>query len=152
MRLSERNKQPIYYALYDGTEQTTDENGLYTGENPPKYKPVVCERMVVGINAGSAFLEQFGINDGFSVKVATDDISCPIDTASVIWLGLGEVNNYNESCNYSDGDMAIIDGKPMRYEDGDEPKWAEVPYTHAVVRVSKSMGYITYLLKEVTVS
>lgn len=152
MRLSERNKQPVYYALYQSTELVKDENDLYTGEAVPVYAPVACERMVVGINTGSAVLEQFGINDSFSVKLATDNTDCPIDTSSVMWLGLGYINKYVDGRTYRDGDIAIKNGKIQKYVDGEKPEWNEVPYNHAVVRVSKSLGYITYLVKDVSVS
>lgn len=153
MRLSERNKSPIYYAVYDGTEKTTTTDGLYTGENPAKYKPVVLSYMVVGLASGSAMLEQFGINDSFSVKLATDDTDCPIDTSSVVWLGLPVLYPYNENRTYKDGDRVIKDGKIVERATEDKKEvWNEVPYTHAVVRASKSFGYITYLLKEVEVS
>lgn len=151
MRLSERNKQPVYYALYEGTEETVDENGLYTGENPPVYSAPALAEMVVGLNTGSALLEQFGINDSYSVKLATDDTSLAIDASSVLWLGLGYVAKYADGRAYKTGDLAIKDGKMMRY-DADAEEWNELPHTHAVVRVSKSFGYITYLVKEVSVS
>lgn len=152
MRLSERNKQPVYYALYQSTEETKDSNGLYTGENVPVYSAVACERMVVGINTGSAVLEQFGINDGFSVKLACDNTDCPIDTSSVLWLGMGYISPYIAGRAYLDGAIAIKDGKIQRFTAGNPGTWSAVPYNHVVVRVSKSLGYITYLVKDVSVS
>ena len=153
MRLSERNKSPIYYALYTGTQITTDANGFYTGENPPTYGNVVKDYMVVGLNTGTALLEQFGIADSYSVKLATDDPTCPIDEASVLWLDMGDLEAYSQQTVYADGAVAIKDGKIMvKSTSSGAAVWTEVPYTHAVVRVSKSKGYITYLLKSVDVT
>lgn len=149
MRLSDRNKQPVYYALYQGKQSTVDANGLYTGENVPVYSTPALADMVVGLNSGSALLEQFGISDSYSVKLATDDTDLAISTSSVLWLGLGTIGAYASGRSYGEGDLAIKDGTIKRLKNG---AWAEVPYTHAVVRVSKSFGYITYLVKEVSVS
>lgn len=151
MRLSERNKSPIYYALYTGKTKTTDANGLYTGENPPTYGNVVMEYMVQGVPSGTALLEQFGITDSYSVKLVTDDTSCPIDEATVLWIGFDVLPAYSSSSTYANGDITVKDGKIMRYVLS-SGTWAEVPYTHAVVRASPSKGYITYLLKSVDVT
>lgn len=147
-RLNERNKSEVYYALYEG-KQPTYEDELYTGENVPTYSDVVEARMVVGIVTGAADLEQYGITDSYSVKLVTDDVDCPIDTDSVMWVAQGYIAPYDESYGYLPGDKCIKDGRIVRYESG---SWEEVPHTHVVIRVAKSFGYITYLLKEVQVS
>lgn len=150
-RLNERNKTYVYYALLKELETGVDADGLYTGENIPVYDTPVQARMVVGLTTGAATLQQFGIEDGYAVKVVTDELDCPIDTSSVVWLCLGDVEPYDAEKTYSSKDYAIKDGKIMRY-DLISDTWSEVPYTHWVQRVSKSFGYITYLLKEAEVS
>ena len=149
-RLSERNKRPVYYALYEGITETSEDE-LYTGENIPQYSDVVLERMVVGPNSGTAALEQFGIYDPFSVKIYTDNESCRIDTSSVLWLGFDALKGYDSSETYSDGDTVIKNGKIVRYN-ADDDLFEDVPHTHIVQRVNKSFGYISYLAKEVEVS
>lgn len=148
-RLSERNKVPVYYATYDGVVDTT-EDGLYTGENLPQYSAPTMARMVVGLNSGSAMLEQFGIYDPFSVKITTDDESCPISTSSILWLNLGELAEYDPETTYAEGDTVIKDGKIEKLNAAEE--WEEVPHTHIVRQVAKSFGYISYLAKEVEVT
>ena len=148
-RLSERNKVPVYYRTYDGT-QDAQVDGLYTGENEPQYSDTVKERMVVGLNSGSAALEQFGIYDPFSVKITTDREDCPIDTSSILWLGFGDIEDYDETATYETGNIVIKDGVIVSYTESGA--WEEVPHTHVVQRVQKSFGYVSYLAKEVEVS
>lgn len=149
-RLNERNKTDVCYALYEDTTITQDE-GLYTGENIPQYGEAQVARMVVGIVTGTAALEQYGIEDGYAIKIVTDDTDCPITTASVLWLALGDVAPYDASVAYVDKQCAIKDGKVQRY-DFSSDSWKVVPHTHVVTRVAKSFGYITYLAKEVSVT
>lgn len=153
-RLNERNKSYVYYAPCTGktitmTDDTQD--ALYTGENPPTYGNVVEARMVVGIATGNALLEDFGINNSYAVKLVTDDVDCPIDEESVMWIAIGKVPEYSANETYVDKALAIKSGKIQRY-DSVHDTWSEVPYTHVVTRVAKSFGYITYLLQEVDVS
>lgn len=149
-RLNERNKTYVYYSLYKGVRVGRDES-LYTGENIPYYSLPVKARMVVGLTTGLAALEQFGITDGYAVKVVTDETDCPVDTASVFWLCLGDLPVYDSTEQYITGDVVLKDGYPQKY-DSSTQTWSGVPYTHIVQRVSKSFGYITYLLKDVEVS
>ena len=146
-RLNERNKTYVYYMPFKGQEQTTDADGLYTGENVPTYDKVVEARMVVGIATGSAALEEFGINDGYAIKVVTDDVNCTLNTDSIVWLGMGKLYEYDED-TYVAGAPCIHNGEIEKLDLGTE-EWQVVNYTHIVKRVSKSFGYITYLLKEV---
>lgn len=150
MRLNERNKSNVYYALYQGSE-TTMEDGLYTGENPVVYGNVTKERMVVGTNSGISALEQFGIADPFTVTIVTDNTACPIDTSSILWLFMGEIKDFSEEETYEDGSMAIKDGAICKYNAALD-EWEAVPHTHVVTRVSKSFNYIKYLVKEVEVT
>lgn len=146
-RLNERNKTYVYFANLESVEQTQDSDGLYTGENVPVYGQVQEARMVVGVATGSAALEQFGINDNYSVKAVTDDTSCTLSESSVVWLAIGSLRPYNPS-TYVLGTPCIKDGKIQSLAVG-ATEWRLVNHTHIVTRVAKSFGYITYLLKAV---
>ena len=149
MRLLDRNKQTVYYAVYQGKTKAVDSEGLYTGENEISYGDVVKDRMKVGVNKGNSQLEQFGINDPFTNLILTDDMNCPVNTAAIMWLGLGDVDEVSESETYAEGDLAIKDGTIQKYT---SEEWQEVPHTHAVLRVSKALNHILILAREVEVS
>lgn len=144
-RLNERNKSYVYFMNCRGKQKVNDSDGLYTGENLPIYDPVVEARMVVGIATGVASLKEFGITDDYSVKMVTDETDCSLSEASIVWLGLGKIEEYDEN-TYVAGTPCIKDGEIVKFVDGE---WKVVNYTHVVTRVAKSFGYITYLLKAV---
>ena len=87
MKALARNKQTIYYALYKGKEKVYDANGLYTGDHKPSYEEPVKMRMNVSAARGSASVEMFGVNTNYSKVLVTDDMSCPIEETSVMWVG-----------------------------------------------------------------
>ena len=146
-RLNERNKSYVYFMNCKGKQKVNDSDGLYTGENIPIYDPVVEARMVVGIVTGVASLKEYGITDDYSVKMVTDDTDCTLSEASVVWLGFGKIEEYDED-TYVAGTPCIKNGEIERYNLAKE-EWEVVSYTHVVTRVAKSFGYITYLLKAV---
>lgn len=149
MKTLARNKKPIYYAVYQGKTKAVDANGLFTGESINSYAPVVGAKMKVSANMGNANIEQFGITDPFTVRILTDDLSCPINTASILWVGFGSLSEYDSSAEYEDGAIVVKDGTIQKLN-GEE--WVNVPHTHEVLRVAQSLNHITYLVKEVEVS
>ena len=88
MRALDRNKQTLYYALYQGLEKVVDENGFYTGQDEPKYSDPVKVRMNVSTAKGEADLQPFGITDNYTFAVVTSDMSCPMDETSKVWYGV----------------------------------------------------------------
>ena len=144
-RLNERNKSYVYFANCTGKTQGVDSDGLYTGENLPTYDKVTEARMVVGIVTGVASLKEFGISDDYSVKMVTDETDCSLSEASIVWLGLGKLEEYDAN-TYVAGTPCIKNGEIVKFIDNE---WKIVNYTHVVIRVAKSFGYITYLLKAV---
>lgn len=146
-RLNERNKSYVYFMNCKGKTQGVDSDGLYTGENLPTYGDLTEARMVVGIVTGVASLKEFGITDDYSVKAVTDETDCSLSEASVVWLGFGKIEEYDED-TYVAGTPCIKEGEIKKYN-LTTADWEVVNYTHVVTRVAKSFGYITYLLKAV---
>lgn len=146
-RLNERNKSYVYFMTYKGTEPIYNSDGLRTGETLPTYNPVQEARMVVGVVTGTAALEEFGISEGYAVKMVTDDVNCPLSVNDIVWLAMGKLYEYDED-TYVAGTPCIHDSAIDKLEIGSD-EWRVVNYTHIVTRVAKSFGYITYLLKEV---
>lgn len=97
MRALERNKRTFYYALYEGKTALTDSNGMKTGEYGVSYSTPVQADMNVSAARGNADLEQFGVDVAYSHTAVTCDMTCPIDTHSIIWYGADpdtEPHNY----------------------------------------------------------
>lgn len=95
MRTLRRNKQTIHYAIYNGVTPVTDSNGFHTGEYEPSYGTVTEAKMYVSPATRKASLEMFGINGSFDKILITDDMSCPIDITSAIWIDTPTTNASN---------------------------------------------------------
>lgn len=86
MRICQRNKRTIYYALYDGLRELVDSDGNLTGEQHPDYKPYVEARMNVSGGRGRADIELFGIDNPFTRTAVTDDLETPFNTDTIFWF------------------------------------------------------------------
>lgn len=124
MRNLNRNERTIYYALYRGEEEETDSNNLYTGEIVAAYDDPVALKASVSAARGTADIDLFGVNVSYSKTVIVDDISCPIDEHSRLW----------------------IDREPT------DANGLDVPHNYEVVMVAKSLNHITYAVQQVDFS
>lgn len=124
MKTMERNKQSFWYLLYDRKVPVTDEDGNETGEETVVYKPVVSFRANVSAATGSSQVEQFGNLAGYDKVIVTDDMTCPVDENTVLFL--------DKEPEYDD------DGRPL--------------YDYIVKRVAKSLNSISYAVTKVSVS
>ena len=87
MRSLDRNKQTIFYALYEGKDEIRDEWGNLIGEPVLKYGDPVKYQINVSAAQGTADLEQFGINTNYSKTMVTNDLNCPITETTRLWIG-----------------------------------------------------------------
>ena len=125
MKIMERNKRTLWYLLYDRNAHAVDAEGNETGEEIIGYKPAVALRANVSPASGSSQVEQFGNLAGYDKVIVTDDMSCPIDENTVLFVD--KEPEYREA-----------DGKPL--------------YDYIVKRVAKSMNIIAYAVTKVSVS
>lgn len=125
MKIMERNKRPLWYLLYDCKAPAVDAEGNETGEEIIVYKPAVALRANVSPASGSSQVEQFGNLAGYDKVIVTDDMSCPIDENTVLFVD--KEPEYREA-----------DGKPL--------------YDYIVKRVAKSLNTIAYAVTKVSVS
>lgn len=126
MRCLKRNEQTLYYALYLGKTELIDEYGNATGQFEKTFsEPIRC-RMNVSSARGVAELEQFGVDTKYTKTLVTDDMSCPIDENTVLW----------------------IDRTPTTQIDGDT---VVNPHNYIVSQVARSLNSITFAVKEVDV-
>lgn len=124
MKAMERNKVGFFYLLYDRKEPVTDGDGNETGEETVVYKPAVSFRANVSAATGASQVEQFGNLTGYDKVIVTDDLTCPIDENSVLFLD--KEPEYDE------------DGKPL--------------YDYMVKRVAKSLNSVSIAVTKVSVS
>lgn len=124
MRNLNRNESTIYYALYKDSEEAKDSDGLYTGEDVPEYFPAVAIRASVSAARGTSEIDLFGVNTPYTKTVIVDDVGCPIDEHTILW----------------------IDREPTE-KDG-----TAVAHNYEVVQVAKSLNHIAYAVREVKFS
>lgn len=124
MKLMKRNLFRVYYCLYGGKQPQTDDNGYETGEEQVVYKPPIRLMCSVSPATGYAQVNMFGNLESYDKVLVTDDMRCPIDENTVLF----------------------IDKKPEFNSEG-------VPlFDYRVRRVAKSLNSISYAISKLTVS
>lgn len=101
MRTLQRNRQDIWYALYQGDTDVVDSDGNKTGEHIASYSTPIKTQMNVSGGKGIATSQFFGIENPFTHTAVTQDLITPFDTTTIFWFGKepGEdVDDYNFVC------------------------------------------------------
>lgn len=125
MRMLRKNKRVIYYALLVSKTEVIDDYGNHTGAFYPVYSDPVELQINVSAARGNLELDEFGINTQYNKTIVTDDLNCPIDEESILWI---------DRVPDSNGESGAV------------------KHNYAVVSVAKSLNQITYALKEESVS
>lgn len=125
MRLVKRNLKTVYYQLYEGKVPVVDEDGNETGEPELSYTDPVAMKVNISPAKGNAQSMIFGTDLSYDKVMVTDDMSCPIDENSVLF----------------------VDRVPVQ-EDGVLLN----TYDYVVKRVAKSLTHISYAISRVEVS
>ena len=123
MKTMERNKAAFWYMTYADRVPVTDEYGNEIGELVTYNDPVML-RANISPATGSSQVEQFGSLAGYDKVIVTDDVSCPIDENSVLFI--------DKAVEITD------DGKPL--------------YDYTVKRVARSLNSVSYAVTKVSVS
>ena len=147
MRLLERNKKPLWYALRTGSTYITDSNGHKTGDKEQAYGNPVRVMMSMAISScannlgsqGIAELEPWGIVTGYTARAVTEDMTCPIAEDSRIWYGI-EPTKVVQVQKTVNGQTVTVD------------ETVSVPHNYKVVRRAESINHLIFYLKEVDVS
>lgn len=95
MRTLERNKRPLYYALYMGEVENRDANGHLTSERTPTYGTITKLDCNVSASAGSDIVEAFGGFTNYTRTITVADINCPINENSRVWFGIPTSDDHN---------------------------------------------------------
>lgn len=123
MKTMERNKTAFWYMTYADRVPVMDEYGNEIGELVTYNQPVML-RANISPATGSSQVEQFGSLAGYDKVIVIDDVSCPIDENSVLFI--------DKAVEFSD------DGKPL--------------YDYTVKRVARSLNSVSYAVTKVSVS
>lgn len=86
MKCLMRNKTCLYYCLYQSKTPITDEDGYETGETQISYSPPTKIMANVSPATGNTSVEQFGNSLQYDKVIVLDDVSCPIDEHSVLFV------------------------------------------------------------------
>lgn len=123
MKLMKRNLTAVHYCLYQKRKPLLDANGYETGEHGVGYAEPVKLMCSVSPAMGYAQVEMFGSLESYDKVLITDDMDCPIDENTVLFI---------------DKEPEFKDGKPI--------------YDYTVRRVAKSLNAISYAVNKVKVS
>lgn len=95
MRLLRRNLRSIWYQLLQGQTAQVDADGFETGETAVSYSdpfPLVCS---VSPASGDILGETFGTLADYDKVIITDDLSCPIDEHSILYVDVDISQNHD---------------------------------------------------------
>lgn len=123
MKLMKRNLTPVHYCLYKERVALKDADGYETGEYGVGYAEPVKLMCSVSPATGYAQTEMFGNLESYDKVLITDDMDCPIDENTVLFI---------------DKEPVFKDGKPT--------------YDYTVRRVARSLNAISYAVSKVKVS
>lgn len=146
------NKQRLFYALFVGREPAVDAKGRKTGEYVKTYSLPTQIEMNVSPARGMAEHDMFGVNLDYDRTMVTDDLDCPIDEHTAVWIfdnpkvaATAEVVSLDDETIPIEGESTTFGGYGVMLNG------ALVPYNYIVTRVAKSLNHITYALREVDV-
>ena len=139
MKCLERNKQSFYYCLYAGKTPIVDEYGNETGESIITYADPVQMYANVSQATGQSNTEQFGNLENYDKVIVTEDVNCPIDENSVLF-----VDKEPEFTNVLTHTVTAITTNDTT---------VSVPvYDYTVRRVAKRLNSVSIAIKKVDVS
>lgn len=124
MRCLERNKSEFYYALFVDDEPDKDEYGNDSGELRIIYSEPVLAKANISTATGFSEVEQFGKDLKYDKVIVLDDIDCPIDENSVLF----------------------VDKLPESDDEGN------LLFDYIVKRVAKSLNSVSIAISKVAVS
>lgn len=125
MRTLNKNTQTVYYALFAGKTEGVDQYGNRTGEYTITYSPPMMARMNISAARNNSDLAPFGIDVNYDYTIVIDDVTTPIDTSTIFWVGKTPDTN---------GEAGAV------------------KHNAKVVRVARSINSVTLALKGVDVT
>ncbi len=139
MKQLKRNERPFYYCLYLSTIRAIDEYGNESGEGIETYKPHVKMYASISPATGQSNTEQFGNLENYDKVIVTDNMNCPIDENSVLFI--------DKAPAYTSVPTYI----PTAITTSSATVTVPVP-DYVVRRVAKSLNSISIAVRKVSVS
>lgn len=141
MKCLKRNQSAFNYCLYADKADLIDEYGNQSGETILIYGDPVTAYANISPATGQSNTEQFGNLENYDKVIVTDDLNCPIDENSVLFI---------------DKEPEFTDVITHEY-DVETSEWVErtiqVPvHDYIVRRVAKSLNSISIAIRRVEVS
>lgn len=124
VKLLDRNKISFHYCLYESKTQSLDEYGNVTGEYKIRYSEPKSMRANISPAKGNVQVEQFGSDVVYDKTIVTDDMNCPLNEYSVLFVDTPVTKDIED--NYL--------------------------YDYVVVKVAKSLNTIAYAIRKAGVS
>lgn len=124
MRSLMRNRIPIRYKNFLGTEYKEDELGRKTGKRAVLYSEVKTVYGTVSAPNGSTNLQMFGTNENYDKTIVLDKTDIEITENSVVWLDKpyneGEAHDYTVRRIVKNHNFLFIGCKKVNvaYEEG----------------------------------
>ena len=118
-----KNKRKFYYQLLTGTTEVVDSDNNYTGEIEPTYASPVEFLANISADKGENQIEIFGTFEDYNKVIVTNDLTCPIEENSVLFID--RVPTYDNLGNLTNS------------------------YDYIVKRKSKSLNTIAFAIKKV---
>lgn len=145
MRCLERNKVPFFFSLYLGKEPVFDEDGNESGEYKAIYSDLTEMRANISPASGNTQVEPFGASIQYDKVIVTDDLDCPIDEHSILFVD-----------NVSDIMLRGASGQPL-FTESNVPLQEDnapnpIPYDYIVKKVARSLNSISIAISRVDVS
>lgn len=123
MQCLNRNKTLLYYSLLEGQTYIKDSDGYDTGETRNTYAEPVKLYASISASKGQDVIELFGVNCEYDKTIIIDDIECPIDENTIVFIDKEPSwDETNKTLNNSD---------------------------YIVVRVARSLNFIAIAVKKV---
>lgn len=139
MRCLKRNQRPFYYCLYKEEIPILDDYGNETGQTIVVYDEAVEMMANISQATGQSNTEQFGNLENYDKVIVTDDLNCPIDENSVLFID--KEPEYKEA-DYNEATAITFVESTV-----------QVPvYDYIVRRVAKSLNSISIAVSKVKVS
>lgn len=95
MKLLRRNMRSIWYRLFQGQTAQIDADGFETGETTISYSDPFELSCSVSPASGDILADTFGTVETYDKVIITDDLSCPIDENSVLFVDVDVSGNHD---------------------------------------------------------
>ena len=128
----------FWYCLYSSASEMTDEYGNSTGQMDRIYASAVMMNANISPATGQSQTEMFGNLDSYDKVIVTDDLGCPIDEQTVLFVD-------------KEPEYPVI--QPSASTSASEPEYdyAHPKYDYIVKRVARSLNSVSIAIRKVDV-